>query len=95
MQFKSVYERALDKFGKEVQIRVCLEELGELISIVARSGRKHRKVDKQEIIEEMADVLICIETLRLIYGITETDLFSMKLRKLQHLEHYLMEGQDE
>lgn len=73
--------RAIDHFGTEHQKWKMVEELGELLVEIARehTGRG----DKEAIREELADVIIMCEQLRLIYGGTETDAWIAK--KLERL----------
>lgn len=57
--------RALQHFGINPQVKKCIEELGELITELARS----RKVENSpEIALEIADVLITVRQLSLIVG---------------------------
>lgn len=89
---KTVYERAIQKFGKQHQADRALEELLELATLLLQAKRKDRSIPKISLIEEIADVLITLESLRLVFDISEVDLFSMKLKKLNRLEHYLGEN---
>ena len=73
--------RAVDHFGVEHQKRKAIEELGELICELSRE--QDRRTDREHILEELADVIIMCEQLRLIYGGKETDAWID--RKLERL----------
>ena len=64
-----------EKFVKEggrTQEVVWVEELGELQHEITKSLRGNLR--KEHLIEELADVLICIEQLRIKYNISEEQL---------------------
>lgn len=58
--------RAIDHFGVENQIEKAMEEMGELITELAR--RHSPRADRDKIAEEVADALIMLEQLRIIFG---------------------------
>lgn len=58
--------RAIDHFGVENQIEKAMEEMGELITELAR--RHSPRADRDKIAEEVADALIMLEQLRVIFG---------------------------
>lgn len=68
-----VDEKALkeinEHFGKKHQSVVCMEECAELIQCISKELRGKSDVDHMT--EEIADVCICIETLKQLYGITD------------------------
>lgn len=77
--------RAVDHYGVEHQKRKALEELGELICELSRE--QDNRTDREHIREELADVIIMCEQLRIIYGAQETD--SWIDRKLQRLREMM------
>lgn len=66
---KQIVANSIKHYGKEVQSTVCMEECAELIQAISKE--KRGKSDRMHLAEEMADVLICIELLKQIYGITD------------------------
>jgi len=78
---KKICLRAIDHFGVEHQYWKAVEELGELIVEIAR--RQDRRTTKEHLQEELADVIIMSEQLRIINGAKETD--SWIDRKLERL----------
>lgn len=60
------------KEGGRTQEIVWVEELGELQHEITKSLRGNLR--KEHLIEELADVLICIEQLRIKYNISDEQL---------------------
>lgn len=84
-----VYEAAIEHFGEDVQIWVALEEMSELIKALAKIYRLpgHAPLEPQiaALVDELADVTIMMEQLRIIYGMNEEvqDRMDFKVRRLQ------------
>ena len=74
-----VVKKSIEHYGKDVQSTVCMEECAELIQAISKE--KRGKSDKENLAEEMADVLICIEMLKQIYNITEDEIYSWVINK--------------
>ena len=74
-----VVKKSIEHYGKEVQSTVCMEECAELIQAISK--QKRGKSDKENLAEEMADVIICIEMLKQIYNITEDEIYSWVINK--------------
>ena len=53
---------------------VCMEELSELTQAISKEIRG--KDNRSNLVEEMADVLICIEILKQVFEITDEDIDS-------------------
>lgn len=90
-----LYQRAINAYGRDHQIGVAHEELGELITALSRfESRKRGEVD--EVLSEIADGIIVLSQLVLIYG-TE-DVKKMMYKKLQklrnHVEHKEKENEN-
>lgn len=76
--------RAVDHYGVEHQKGKALEEMGELISELARE--QDRRTSIERIREELADVMILCEQLRMIYGGQEVDgWIDLKLERLWNM----------
>ena len=74
-----VVKKSIEHYGKDVQSTVCMEECAELIQAISKE--KRGKSDKENLAEEMADVIICIEMLKQIYNITEDEIYSWVITK--------------
>ncbi len=68
---KRICLRAVDHYGVEHQYWKAVEELGELIVEIAR--RQDRRTTQEKLREELADVMVMCEQLRIICGAKETD----------------------
>lgn len=66
---KDIIKASIDNYGEELQTTVCMEELAELIQAISKE--KRGKSDKLHLSEEIADVLICIEILKEVYGVDD------------------------
>lgn len=68
---KEIEANALLTYGNEMQIDVAIEEMSELIKALIKDRRVSDKKSSDNVLEEMADVQIMLEQLRLIFGSTE------------------------
>lgn len=78
---KQIIKDAIKFHGADEQTTVCMEECAELIQAISKE--KRGKHDKQHLIEEIADVYICLEMLMEIYNISSKEIESMIERKQQ------------
>ncbi len=78
-KFNSIYDKFLFAYGKESQMRMCIEEMSELTKELCKymriskndlSEENEQKLEqiKKNIIEETADVLICASQMKRIFG---------------------------
>lgn len=75
-----VWRESIEKYGKEMQSIVCMEECSELIQAISKCLRG--KPDATDnLAEEMADVTICLHLLQEMYGITDAQLNEWIARK--------------
>lgn len=86
---KKIYTKAINKFGKELQIDVAIEEMSELTKELVKDIRG--KGIEKNIIEEMADVTIMLEQLAIIYDINLNVLDDYITVKVERLERMLNE----
>lgn len=95
---KTVFLEAIKKYGQEDQIQMVYEECSELIKALSKYHRvsKHQAYDKRKvqrclnnIIEEVADVSIMIDQVKLIFGITEKQIAAIRDEKVSRLEDTL------
>lgn len=66
MKTRDIYTAAVKKCGKEHQLVLCMEEMAELTKELSKNMRGFKNTTN--ISEEMADVEIMLEQLRIIYG---------------------------
>lgn len=66
---KQIIGAAVEKYGTENQMRMLQEECGELIVATSHYLRK-REYAEDEVVEELADVIIMCEQIKFALGIT-------------------------
>lgn len=80
---KATYRVALRKWGVAAQTMMAIEEMSELTKEICKLGRG--KCDMESLADEIADVTIMLEQLRLIYDLDDRVCAHMaeKIRRLQ------------
>ena len=84
-----VYDKAIAKWGKTAQLIMFIEEASELTKELTKDLRNQG--DKKAIIEEIADVEIMLEQLKIIYKCS-SPLEEIKKIKLARLEERIDNG---
>jgi len=82
-------ERAAKTLLHEDQLRMLAEECSEL-AVAASHAARYRDGARDEVIEEMADVLIMITQAQIILGITSGELIAHVDKKIARLDQLLM-----
>lgn len=78
----NIYEEAVSKFGAESQIEKMIEECAELIFAL----QKRKRGGKSNVPEELADVEIMCEQMRIVFGPMKIDsIKKMKISRLTNL----------
>ena len=80
----NILHRAIEYYGAEHQENMCIEEMAELIQAI---NKKHRG-EPHNIAEEIADVEIMLEQLKII-NCCRADVNTIKTQKLMRLEERL------
>ena len=85
---KDLYERNIQYHGIEQETNIAMEECSELIKAISKCKR-YGCVDKyrDNLIEEIADVLIIINELQLIYDISNDDIENIKNTKMDRMDY--------
>ena len=78
----SIYEQAVEKWGKEHQLLVTVEEMAEATAKISQFVNRGREVE-EEMIEELADVCIMMKQCEIIYGDALSTAMFKKLAKLK------------
>ena len=83
---EKILSQAIEKYGVENQIDMAIEEMSELIDVLCKHRRGRARVE--EIAEEVADVTIMTEQLRMIINdLSATNTVDEKIKfKLDRLE---------
>ena len=84
----SILQDTINTYGTDNQLMVAVEELSELQKEICKAFRG--QLNEQNLIEEIADVLIMIEQVKMIYGIRDKDVdveIGVKLSRLHSRLH--------
>ena len=85
----NILEKAIEVYGADLQKQVAIEEMSELIKEIYKDFRGQG--NKDNIIEEIADVDIMLTQLMIIYNIKPYELDDVKTNKLVRLSERLKE----
>ncbi len=91
MDKEDIYKLAIEKWGRELQILMGIEEMAELTKALIKHIRS--KENRDNIIEEMADVEIMMGQLKRLF-VVGGELTQVKARKMLRLEKMLVESSD-
>lgn len=81
-------QKLIKKNGIRYQSGIAQEECAELIQAISKCLRSKEAIpikERMNLIEEMADVLICIQQLQIMYHVTDEELHAMKQYKEKRL----------
>lgn len=87
MTRKDIYRQAIKKYGRILQTIVAIEEMAELQKELSKALRS--KENYSGIVEEIADVQIMLEQLKIIFDISEEEIDKQMTFKLQRLQKNL------
>ena len=82
MKRKELYKELMETFGYHKQMHVAVEKMAELTNALMK--RERGRASDDEVIDEVADVIICMEQLARYFGVDKC--VAAKLRKLRRLE---------
>ena len=88
-----VYYKAIMTYGIRAQSVVAIEELSELTKEITKQLRGIG--NKDHLTEEIADVEIMLEQLKMMYDIYDGDVDGYKKRKIERLKASLEERDEE
>lgn len=83
--------KVISRYGADAQAMVHMEECAELIQAASKMRRvtnagKDDTAARYNLVEEMADVVICMKQMQEIYGITDHDIQLMADKKCRRQE---------
>jgi len=88
-----IIKNAIQKYGEKAQTIVAMEEMSELIKECSKAYRG--ELNRKNMIEEIADVLIMIDQLKEIYNLTDYDINDIINMKLLRLNHRVLDEEDD
>ncbi|OUP27334.1 hypothetical protein [Faecalibacterium sp. An192] len=83
----AVCQRAIDAYGKDHQLIICMEEMAELTKELSKNLRGHNNL--QEIAEEVADVEVMLEQVKLIFHLREAAIEAKEAKLLRLRERII------
>ena len=83
--------KAIEHYGVNPQIDIVIEEMSELTKALLKHRRYGTADTYNAIREELADVEICLEYIKLIYSIDDKSLEFIKNFKLDRLRKHMEE----
>lgn len=90
MEIKSIFRQSLEKYGKEPQCRQTMEECAELIQAINKCLRYPTDEECHDnLIEEICDVEIMLYQLKVMFNITDDEVFEMKVQKAKREQERL------
>ena len=81
--------RSAERWGNEIQLIMCVEEMSELTKEISKYFRGQDNI--QEITEEMGDVYITLEQLKVVFNIPAKKISDIIEEKIKRLEKRLEE----
>lgn len=90
-ELQTIWRQSIDHYGTQLQSIVCMEECGELIQAISKKLREHTPFTSF-LAEEMADVTICLNLLKLMYGITDKEIHNRVVAKTLRLAKRMEEA---
>lgn len=93
MTYQEIFNKAISAYGEKAQKLMAIEEMSELTKEICKDFRG--KLDREHLIEEMADVTITIDQLMMIYKITFEEIQKVRERKIERLKERLEMVNDE
>ena len=93
MNKEKIYKAAIQTFGKREQKLMAIEEMSELTKEICKDFRG--ELNRENLIEEMADVLIMLDQMLILYKISGEEVGLMRIKKVERLKERLEKQNDE
>ena len=81
------YKQAIALYGEKAQKLMAIEEMSELTKEICKDFRG--LLDREHLIEEMADVLIMLDQMLILYKISGEEVDLMRIKKVERLKERL------
>lgn len=91
MNKEQIYKASIRLWGEPSQVLMAIEEMSELIKELTKWINKRTNI-KDKILEEMADVEIMLEQLRVIFD-CDSYINEVKILKLQRLAELIVKAE--
>lgn len=92
IDIKHTFNQSIIKYGEEPQCRQAMEECAELIQAINKCIRyPDRKDCHNNLIEEIADVEIMLYQLKVMFNVSDDEVFEVKVQKAVREQERLKE----
>ncbi|MCR5703741.1 MAG: hypothetical protein K6G85_03890 [Eubacterium sp.] len=88
---EDIIRESIYKYGKQMQTVVCMEELAELTQALSKQLRGSG--NEENLIEEIADVYICLKMISVMYFVNEK-VIEESIKNKQMRTHKRIEGEE-
>jgi len=85
-----LFAAVINNLGIKNQLAVATEELLELGKELTKGMRD--KVNRMKVTEELADVLICVDQIKMMYGIRDKEIKIWREFKVKRLSYMIDRG---
>lgn len=85
-----ILKKSIEYNGAETELVIIMEELSELIQQVSKRYRGENYT--MHLLEEMADVYICLDELKLMIDITDDDIEAAMSVKFERIKDSIQKG---
>nr|DAR81385.1 MAG TPA: nucleoside triphosphate pyrophosphohydrolase [Caudoviricetes sp.] len=86
------YNKAIELYGEKAQKLMAIEEMSELTKEICKDFRG--KLDREHLVEEMADVMITLDQLMIMYEVSTYEIWQICERKMERLKERLNKAND-
>ena len=93
MTYQEIFNKAISTYGEKAQKLMAIEEMSELTKEICKDFRG--LLDREHLIEEMADVMIMLDQMLLLYKISGEEVGLMRIKKVERLKERLEKQNDE
>ena len=87
------YKQAIETYGVRAQKLMAIEEMSELTKEICKDFRG--ELNRENLIEEMADVLIMLDQMLILYKISGEEVGLMRIKKVERLKERLEKQNEE
>lgn len=93
MTYQEIFNKAISTYGEKAQKLMAIEEMSELTKEICKDFRG--ELNREHLIEEMADVLIMLDQMLLMYKVSGEEVRLMRIKKVERLKERLEKQNDE
>ena len=87
--YEDIYKKLITKKGLEEQLGYFYEEMGELLQAINKYKRANGRITKANIFDEIVDVQIQLDILKIGYGISPDTYSNIMFYKIQRIKEFI------